>query len=400
MSKKRRRTKAPPQTRSADSALQAFLLCADDWGSLGVHGYSSLLDSPDVAAAVSAIATPISAATIHLMKNANGGDVRVKNELSKFMDIHPYSLGTRMSFLDWIVTYLLTAGEGNSYVLPITRSGYLEDLIPMPGAYARGVENDSSYVVSWQGREFQPDEVLHFVLRPDQRRPWMGCGVRMQLRDVLQNLRQSAATTNSFLSDKWKPSVIVKVDALADEFSSPEGRRQLLDSYIKGQAAGEPWVIPADLMDVTTVKPLSLADLAISDTVELDKRAVAAAFGVPPFCLGVGSYDREEYNNFIRKTVLPIANGIAQELTKKLLISPEMYFRFNARKLYAYNLEELAKVGDDQYVRGIMSGNEVRDWLELSPKEGLDELVLLENYIPRGMIGDQKKLNQEGNDGS
>ena len=392
MSKKRGRRNAPPKARSADSALKAFLLCGDDWGSLGVRGYSTLLDSPDVSAAVSAIATPISASTIHLMKNTNGGDTRLKNELSKFMDIHPYSLGTRMSFLDWVVTTMLTVGDGNSFVLPVTRGGYLDDMIPMPGAYARGVENNSSYVVCWQGREFRPDEVLHFILRPDQRCPWMGRGVRMQLKDVLQNLRQSAATTNSFLADKWKPSVIVKVDALADEFSSPEGRRQLLDSYIKGQEAGEPWVIPADLMDVTTVKPLSLADLAISDTVELDKRAVAAAFGVPPFCLGVGNYDREEYNNFIRKTVLPIAYGISQELTKKLLISPEMYFRFNDRKLYAYTLEELAKVGDDQYVRGIMTGNEVRDWLSLSPREGLDDLVMLENYIPRGMIGDQNKL--------
>lgn len=399
MSKKKGRTKAPSKGRSTDSALQAFLLSGDDWGSLGVHGYRTLLDSPDVAAAVSAIATPISAATIHLMKNANGGDIRVKDELSKFMDIHPYSLGTRMSFLDWIVTTMLTVGDGNSYVLPVTRGGYLEDLIPMPGAYARGVENNSSYVACWQGHEFEPNDVLHFILRPDLRFPWMGRGVRIQLKDVLQNLRQSAATTNSFLSDKWKPSVIVKVDALSDEFSTPEGRRKLLDSYIKGQAAGEPWVIPADLMDVATVKPLSLADLAISENVELDKRAVAAAFGVPPFCLGVGSYDREEYNNFIRKTVLPIANGIAQELTKKLLISSERYFRFNDRKLYAYTLEELAKVGDDQYVRGLMTGNEVRDWLGLSPREGLDILVILENYIPQGMIGNQKKLNQEGNDG-
>ena len=223
----------------------------------------------------------------------------------------------------------------------------------------------------------------------------MGRGVRLQLRDVLKNLRQSASTTNAFLANNWKPSVIVKVDAISDEFSSPAGRQRLVDEYIKGQRAGDPWVIPADLMDVVQVKPLSLADLAISDNVELDKRAVAAAIGTPPFLIGVGEYDQDAYNNFIRKTVIPIATAIQQELTRKLLLSPDLYFKFSSRKLYAYSLTELAKVGDDQFIRGIMSGNEVRDWLDLSPVKGLDERVILENYIPAGMIVDQKKLKED-----
>lgn len=395
--KKNRQRETPPQQLRSASSLQAFLLSADGFDSLAVHGYSSLISSPDVAAGVSAIADVISSATIHLMRNADGGDMRVKNELSKFIDIHPYSLGTRKSFISWIVSYMLTTGDGNAFVLPVTNNGYLEDLIPMPGAYALGVDGGTSYVVNWRGRQFSPDSILHFPLAPDMNEPWRGRGLRIQLRDVLQNLKQSAATTNSFLSDKYKPSVIVKVDALAQELATPEGREKLLEEYIANQQTGKPWVIPSELMDVVTVKPLSLADLAISDNVVLDKRAVAAAVGVPPFIIGVGDYDQDEYNNFIRRRAIPIADIIAQELTKKLLISPEMFFRFNARKLYAYSYEQLAKVGDDQYVRGIMTGNEVRDWLDLGPMKGLDERVILENYIPAGMIGDQKKLNQEEN---
>lgn len=371
--------------------LEAAFLSFDE--SLAVRGYRTLLESPDVAASVEVVADIVSNATIHLMRNTPSGDIRVKNELSKFMDIHPYSLGTRASFISWIVTNLVT--QGNAFVLPLYRNGYLDDLVPMPDAWTRPLDGGSSYEVHWGNTVFRPDQVLHFVMRPDPKTPWLGRGVKLQLKDVLQNLKQSAATTNSFLADKWKPSVVVKVDALADEFSSKDGRKKLLEEYIEGQEAGEPWVIPADLMDVVQVKPLSLADLAISDNVEIEKKAVAAAIGVPPFLIGVGSYDQDEYNNFIRRKITPIANIIAQELTKKLLISPDMYFRINDRKLYAYTLTELAQVADDQYIRGLMTGNEARDWLNLPPMDGLDELVILENYIPRGMIADQKKLKQE-----
>lgn len=387
-----------PIQRARDAPIgnaARWLALTDSESDLSVRGYSRLVDSPDVANAVGMVADIISDATIWLMQNTDDGDKRLKNALSAMVDITPYSLGTRQTWMSWIVTTLLTSGDGNALVLPISSNGLIEELIPMPGASLLPWDNGHSYRVQWQGETFEPDEVLHFRLRPDPAEPWRGRGPRMQLKDVLRNLKQASATVNAFMSSKWMPSVIVKVESDTD-ISSDEKRAKLLDEYIATQRAGQPWVIPAELMDVVTVKPLSLADIAINSSVELDKRCVAAAIRVPPYFVGIGEYSEAAYNNFVRATAGPMANGIAQELTKKLLLSSELYWKFNTRRLYAYDLKTLSDVGANLYVRGIMSGNEVRGWLDLPPEDGLDERVILENYIPAGMIGEQKKLQKEG----
>ena len=393
MSRRRnQRTKAraePQQKRSV-----AWLCSQEAFDTLTCQGYTNLADNPEIITAVNKIAKLIGSMTIHLMQNTEDGDVRIRNELSRKIDINPNENMTRSLFVQWIVSTLYLYGAGNAVVWPQFRRGYLRDLKPVPPAMVSFIPDGIwDYRVQINGKEYDPDEVLHFVLNPGSYYPWRGQGLQVALKDVANNLKQAAATEKGFMQSKWKPSIIVKVDSLTEEFASPEGRSRLLHDYIDTAEAGEPWMIPAEQFSIEQIKPLSLSDLALADMVQLDKKTVASILGVPPFVLGVGDFHREEWNNFISSTIMPLAKMIEQELTKKLLYSPDFYFRFNSRSLYNYELRDLAAIADDQYIRGIMTRDEVRDWIGLPPASEKDELIILENFIPVGMIGDQKKLN-------
>lgn len=370
-------------------------LSAVDDGTIACPGYTSLDKCPEIIAGCYAIAKLLGSITIHLMTNTERGDVRIVNELSRVLDINPMPTMTRKTWVEAIVMNLLLYGGGNSVVLPRTREGLLEYLEPIAAwrvSFTQDPARAWGYSVLIDGKPYSPENVLHFVFNPDEHSLWKGRGITVSLRDVANNLKQAGATRKSFLESKWKPSLIVKVDALIDEFSSPDGRQKLLDSYVKSGEAGEPWVIPAEQFAVEQVKPLTLSDLAINDSIELDKRTVASVLGIPPFVLGVGDYNKDAWNSFVQNTIRPIAIGLQQELTKKLIISPKWYLKFNTLSLMDWDLNSIYAVFSGLADKGIVTGNEVRDRLGMSPLDGLDELRILENYIPANMIGQQSKL--------
>lgn len=361
-------------------------------------GYTRLSDCPEIQTACLRIAELVGSMTIYLMSNTDDGDKRIINELSRRIDIEPCGTMTRSQWMTAIVMNLLLYGEGNSVVLPHTNSGILDSLEPISAdrvSFMPVGNSRTEYQVLIDGIAHDPADVLHFVYNPDQHYLWKGTGVRSSLKAIADNLKQGQKTVNAFMKSEWKPSIIVKVDALTEEFSSPEGRKKLLDTYIHPSTPGEPWMIPAEAFDIEQVRPLSLADLAIKDTMELDKKTVASVIGVPAFMLGVGAFNRDEWNSFVQTKVRSIVQEIQQELTRALIISPKWYLQFNLWSLLDYDLKAMSDIllaGSD---RGYVNGDEWRDRMHMTPA-GLKEYKVLENYIPADMSGQQKKL--KGND--
>lgn len=365
-------------------------------------GYIPLARNPDVIMAVNKIADMVSNMTIQLMENTESGDVRIKDGLARKIDINPCDHMTRKSWIFKIVRDLLLFGDGNSvlHVEYDPMTDYISNLRPFPMSEVSFISNDLTYMIHFRDTDFNPDEVVHFAINPDPDRPYIGTGFRLALKDIVRNLNMATQTKKGFMNGKNVPSLIVKVDSSSEELGTVEGREKIAKKYLTTSQSGEPWIVPDALMEVEQVKPLSLNDIALNESVEIDKKTVAGMLGVPAFVLGVGDFNKEEYNNFVNTTIMSIATTITQTLTRDLLTSSTRYFKFNPRSLYSYDITELSTVAQQMTNSAAMRRNEWRDWVGMTPDPEMDEIIVLENYLPQGELGNQSKLNKEGGNAS
>lgn len=372
----------------------AYFINTSDSDFFTVPGYKNLSEDENVQRCVFKIADLVSDMTIMLMENGKNGDMRLKNELSKKIDITPNKNMIRKNFIHKIVTDM--CNKGNSVLYPEYKGEYLENLYFMNNCSYSSFQD--SYRISHNAKSYSPDEVLHFVLNPDSSNPYKGRGIAPLIKDTVLNIAQANKTKTGFLQSKWKPSLIISTSSDVDELQDPEKRRKVLDSYTETSEVGEPWLIPAGEINVQTIQPLTLQDLAIQDSITLDLKTVACAIGIPPFMVGIGDFNKDAYNNFIGTTIMSYATIIQQELTRKLIYSPVLYFKLNNKSLMHYSLQEHTAFVKELSAMGMLNKNEGRCEFDYSPVdvEGMNDYTVLENYLKVSDLDKQKKLNNEG----
>lgn len=380
-----------PKKRSYD------FVASGNWQvTLDGNSYVPIANDPNVRIAVNKLAELVSNMSIHLLQNTANGNVRVSNGLERLIDVEPAKGMTRKSWISKIIWDLFVYGDGNSIFQIVAEPGadYLSELRPLDMtrvSYKYDMINNE-LAVMYNNKTLDNDTLVHFMINPHPSYPKMGRGYQDILGTIMQNLHQADKTKHEFMAGKYMPNIVIKVDADSEELSSEAGRKQVREKYLSTSNALEPWIIPADLLDVQQIKPLTLQDIALNENVNIDKKTVAGMFGVPPFLLGVGEFNKEEYNNFVNTTIASLGQMIAQTLTRDILFDPSWFFSFNPRSLYAYDMSELVTSGNTMVQGGAMSRNEWRGWIGLEPLDGLDEIVMLENYLPIDRLGDQGKL--------
>lgn len=381
------------QVRSDPAKSEFVFVGSNEYNEMITDNYMRLSDSPEIRMGVERIVDMVSSMTIQLMKNTEKGDIRVSNKLSRVVDIEPNQYMTRKNFISWIVRTLLLEGGGNAVVRPIFSGIELQSLMPIPPNKTSFNLGDYDYTISVDSIEYEPSTLLHFSINPEPDRPFVGSGYKVSLKDLTDNLKQSYVTKKAFMKSEYLPSVIISIDTDTNELSSEEGREEIEKRFFKRKKVGAPWIVPQGIADVRTLKPLTLQDLAINEAVEIDKKTVASLLGVPPFLLGVGTYNKDEYNNFVNTRILSIAQSIQQTMNK-LILDPTMYFNFNPRSLYNYSLTDMTTAGVQMVSVNALRRNELRNWVGMPPDPDMDDLLVLENYLQQNDIQNQMKLVQ------
>lgn len=386
---------------SSQSAVALWLNSEDAKNILCPEGYTPLSQNDVVCRCAHKIADMVSNMTIYLMQNGKKGDTRIKNELSRVIDITPNQIMTRKTFVYKLVDDMVKCG--NAVALPSYNGTLLESMTWLDASAASysDLDSDGHYFITISGKRYRDDEVLHFVLIPDKDKPWRGVGYAPQIAESVKTYLQANATKTGFLRSKWKPSMIISINADTEELQDPEKRKKILGSYASETERGEPWLIPAGELDIKTIQPLTLQDLAIQDSITLDIRTIAGAIGLPPFLLGIGEFNKDAYNNFVSSTIRGFAEIIQQEYTRKLLYSEKWYFKMSEKSLLHYTLTEKQTYVAGMVQNAMMTRNEGRNEFDLAPSDaaGMDDFAVLENYIKVGDIDKQKKLNKGGAEG-
>ncbi len=351
---------------------------------------------PAVYCCVRAITDGIASMPIELVQDMPDGSTRKakeKDEYWLFAD-RPNPEDTTREFIESYLISLIQDGNGYAHTWRNNRGRCTEIKYLEPGLVSVGRVRGQLVYRAYDVTEgtpltlFQGDSMWH--CKRFRRNTWSGKGL-----SVLEYHRETMALslvqqefTASIYGEGTVPQGILTAQADLDSTQIRKISKQWQSSWAGIKNVGKTPVLPLGLdYKAISMKP---ADAAMVETGGYTERQIAQIYGVSLYALYnfkdiKFATNEEQQIDFVTNSLRPWIETLEDSLTANVLTSVDR------RAGYRYEIDEEAfyrgakKDTHETYavdiVNGIMSRNEVRIELGLSPVEGGDDLLLPANSV-------------------
>lgn len=221
--------------------------------------------------------------------------------------------------------------------------------------------------------DFQPEEILHFVLQTDPNSPVYGISpMEPILWEIRTDLAAMVSNYTIFQNDATPSAIYV----FEDEMSADEQAKAIetLKAELKGAENRHKQISVKGLVDIKTVS-ISNKDMEFTALRSMTTEKVCAAYGVPKSILGYTdavnlANGEEQTKKFWESTIEPLEEVIADFINRRLLKAlgiEDIKFVFETRNFDNREWDESSTRADLQV--GVLTINEVR---EMRGKEKYD----------------------------
>lgn len=318
----------------------------------------------------------------------------------------PSNRMNKNTFLRLLVINMLLTGNAYAYIKR-DNQGQIKELQFIPSDYvnihSRHILDDVTYTINGIKGVIESKDLLHFINIPDHD-GIRGLSVLSYARKTLTLGFDEISSADAFFRSGNNKSGILKSDRPITE----EQEQQILSRWQQtfGTSNG------VNTSGVVVLKPgleyqdiqTSPADAELLESRKFTVLEICRFFGCAPsmvFDNSNNSYSSVEAENlaFLTHTISPLLDKIETELNNKLWSEAEAIqgyqVRFDTSVLMRTDKQALASYYSSMFNLGVLSPNEIRRELDMSPIEGGDEHYMQVNISTISKIAGQDLQSNE-----
>lgn len=286
-------------------------------------------------------------------------------------------------------------GEYKTIALWVMESDRVTILVDDKGYFGNKGKIWYAYGDKYSGEQyvFAHEDVMHFKTSHS-----LDGITGLPVQTILKSTVEGVLESQRFLNSLYKNGLTAKATLeytgeLSEE--AAEKLRQVFERYGNGsQNTGK--MLPVPLGMKLTPLDVKLTDAQFIELKKYSALQIAAAFGIKPN--QINDYEKSSYSNsemqqlsFYVDTTLFVLKQYEEEVNYKLL-SPKQkeegrYYKLNEKALLRTDSKTQMDILATAIKNGIETINEARKKLDLTYKEGGDELIVNGTYLPITEVG-------------